>query len=31
MFSSSHGQLLPEASGATPVLVPRAAIDPMLA
>jgi hypothetical protein len=31
MFFFSQGQLLPEAAGATQVLVPRAAIDPMLA
>ena len=31
MFFFSQGQLLPEAVGATQVLVPRAAIDPMLA
>jgi hypothetical protein len=30
-FFFSQGQLLPEAAGATQVLVPRAAIDPMLA
>jgi hypothetical protein len=31
IFFFSQGQLLPEAAGATQVLVPRAAIDPMLA
>ncbi|WP_445170387.1 esterase [Mycolicibacterium sp. Dal123E01] len=31
MFFFSQGQLLPEAAGATQVLVPRAAIDPLLA
>jgi hypothetical protein len=31
VFFFSQGQLLPEAAGATQVLVPRAAIDPMLA
>jgi uncharacterized protein DUF3298 len=31
MFFFSQGELLPEAAGATQVLVPRAAIDPMLA
>ena len=31
MFFFSQGVLLPEAAGATQVLVPRAAIDPMLA
>ena len=31
MFFFSQGQLLPDAAGATQVLVPRAAIDPMLA
>ena len=31
MFLFSQGQLLPEGAGATQVLVPRAAIDPMLA
>jgi hypothetical protein len=31
IFFFSQGQLLPEAAGATQVLVPRSAIDPMLA
>ncbi|MCV7179313.1 esterase [Mycolicibacterium sphagni] len=31
IFFFSQGQLLPEAAGATQVLVPRAAIDPLLA
>jgi len=31
VFFFSQGQLLPEAAGATQVLVPRSAIDPMLA
>jgi Protein of unknown function (DUF3298) len=31
IFFFGQGQLLPEAAGATQVLVPRAAIDPMLA
>ena len=31
MFFFSQGVLLPEAAGATQVLVPRSAIDPMLA
>jgi hypothetical protein len=31
IFFFSQGELLPEAAGATQVLVPRAAIDPMLA
>jgi hypothetical protein len=31
IFFFSQGELLPEAAGATQVLVPRSAIDPMLA
>jgi Protein of unknown function (DUF3298) len=31
IFFFSQGQLLPEAAGATQVLVPRSAIDPMIA
>ena len=31
IFYFRQGELLPEAAGATQVLVPRAAIDPLLA
>jgi hypothetical protein len=31
IFFFGQGQLLPEAAGATQVLVPRSAIDPMIA